>query len=96
MYRQVWGKEAEQIGLIKDETERLQREVEHGERCYTGERIVKELIRWRVLKAEFLGKEFLSVPRLVPVVTEILKTLGIPIPPKAIQMGDTVQTSLFS
>jgi transposase len=61
---------------------------EDEERTYTGEWIVKELRRWRVLKAEFLGKEFLSVPRPSPDLAKVLEKLAIPIPPKAIELRD--------
>lgn len=36
--------------------------------------MVKDLNRWRVMKAEFLGKEFLSVPPPPPGLSEVLST----------------------
>ncbi|MHB1654438.1 MAG: hypothetical protein ACYCVD_18500 [Desulfitobacteriaceae bacterium] len=61
MYRRHWEEEAKKVRELPDADERLIKQKELDERWYTGERIVKEVSRWHVLKAEFLGKAHLSV-----------------------------------
>lgn len=86
MYRRQWQKESEQIQLIPDQAERSQKQEELNRRWYTGERIIEELARWHVLKGEFLGKEFLSVPPPTPMVQRMLADVGIPLPSKLIPL----------
>lgn len=61
MYRRSWEQQEREAQQIPHSAERARRLEELNDRYYTGEWIVKELTRWHVLKAEFLGKEFLSV-----------------------------------
>ena len=70
-------------------TERKQRLEELNDRWYTGERIVKDLSRWHVMKAEFLGKEFLSMPPPPQNLGEVLRALNIPLPANAIHLPQT-------
>ena len=67
---------------------------ELDQRWYTGERIVRELNRWHVMKAEFLGKEFLSVPPPPAGLEEVLNALHIPLPAKTIHLRNASGTSL--
>ncbi len=88
LYRRQWQKESEQIQLISDEAVRSKKTEELDSRCwYTGERIVKELARWHVLKGEFLCKEFLSVPPPTPRGQRMLADVGIPLPSKIIPLA---------
>jgi transposase len=89
MYRRSWEQQEREAQQIPDSAERARRLEELNDRYYTGEWIVKELTRWHVLKAEFLGKEFLSVPPAPQRLNEVLQALQIPLPAKAIHLRDT-------
>jgi len=89
MYRRAWEQQAGEVQRISDADERASRQKDLEDRHYTGEWIVKELRRWHVLKAEFLGKEFLSVPPASERLAEVLKMLHIPLPAKTIHLRDT-------
>ncbi|MCL6453735.1 MAG: hypothetical protein K6T78_08965 [Alicyclobacillus sp.] len=69
--------------------EREQQREELNSRWNTGEWIMKELARWHVLKAEFLGKEFLRAPSAPQGLGEVLHVLNIPLPAKAIHLRQT-------
>lgn len=86
LHKRQWQKEAEKIQLISDEAERSQKQEELDSRWYTRERIVEELARWHVLKGEFLGREFLSVPPPTPRVQRMFADVGIPLPLKLIPL----------
>lgn len=89
MYRRWWQQREAEVTQWQDGPEREQQLEELNNRWYTGERIMKELSRWHVMKAEFLGKEFLSVPPAPPFLDEVLKALAVPLPAKAIHLRDT-------
>ena len=86
LYQRHWQMESEQALKISDEDERTAKQVELMERRFTGEGIVKELARWNVLKGEFLGKEFLSIPPPTAMAQKILSIGGIPLPSKIIYL----------
>ena len=86
LYQRHWQMEFEQALKISDEDERTAKQVELMERRFTGEGIVKELARWNVLKGEFLGKEFLSIPPPTAMAQKILSIGGIPLPSKIIYL----------
>lgn len=87
MHRRQWQEERDRISQIADETERIKSQKELDRRWYTGEAIFKELGRWNVLKAEFLGKLFLSVPPPTPMAQQVLTNIGIPLPSKIISLN---------
>lgn len=62
------------------------------EERYTGELMVKELQRWQAMKAEFLGKTFVSVPPPPPIVEALLRRVGMKKPPKMILIHDNHQS----
>ncbi|WP_425057930.1 hypothetical protein SCACP_25010 [Sporomusa carbonis] len=72
LYRRTLEQEAQRISRITEEKERMTMQAELDDRWYTGEQILKDLARWNVLKAEFLGKKFLSVPRPKPIAQQAL------------------------
>ena len=86
MYRHWWEQREREVQQMDNAAEREQQLEELGARWYTGERIMKELNRWHVMKTEFLGKEFLSVPPAPQDLREVLKALNIPLPAKAIHL----------
>lgn len=86
MYRHWWEQREREVVQSENDVEREQRFEELNNRWYTGERIMKDLSRWHVMKAEFLGKEFLSVPPPPRPLDEVLKALDIPLPSKAIHL----------
>ncbi|QQE78184.1 IS1634 family transposase [Alicyclobacillus sp. SO9] len=94
MYRRGWAQQEQEAEQMTNADEREQRLEELNDRWYTGERIMKDLSRWHVMKAEFLGKEFLSVPPPPQNLSEVLKALGIPLPAKAIQLRNTSSGTL--
>ncbi|SHL12632.1 hypothetical protein SAMN05443507_14110, partial [Alicyclobacillus tolerans] len=55
-------------------------------RWYTGEAIVRELRRWKAVRATFLDKEFVSVTKAKDSVKAILTSLGIPTPNKTLSV----------
>ena len=89
MYRRSWEQQDQEVQQIDESEERTRRLEELHDRYYTGEWIVKELSRWHALQAEFLGKEFLSVPPPPSRLRDVLQALSIPLPAKAIQVHDT-------
>lgn len=95
MYRRSWEQQERETQQILDVNEREKRLEELADTWYTGERIVKELSRWHVLKAEFLGKEFLSVPPPPQMLGGVLKALKIPLPEKSIHLRNTSAGSLL-
>ena len=86
LYRRQWQQEADQIQQIFDEDERNQKKEELDSRWYTRERIVEELARWHVQKAEFLGKDVLSVQPSTPRAQQVLTDIAIPLSPKIIHL----------
>ena len=94
MYRRWWEQRERDVKQITDVTERDKQLEELNDRWYTGERIMKDLSRWHVLKAEFLGKEFLSVPPPPQPLDAVLKALNIPLPAKAIHLRNTSSGTL--
>ena len=88
LYRRQWQKEAYKIQQISDEDERIKQQEELDSHWYAGERIVEELASWHVQKAEFLGKEFLSVPPPPPTprTQQVLADIAIPLPQKIIHL----------
>ncbi len=75
-----------------DDRTKLLKELD--QRWYTGERIVGGLNRWHVMKAEFLGKEFLSVPPPPAGREEVLNALNISILAKTIHLRNAPGTTL--
>lgn len=94
MYRRWWAQREREVQRMSDAAEREQQLKELNDRWYTGERITKDLSRWNVLKAEFLGKEFLSVPPPPQDLGDVLKALGIPLPAKTIHLRQTSSGTL--
>ena len=94
MYRSWWEQRERDAKQLDDVKEREQRREELSDRWYTGEKIVKELSRWHVLNAEFFGKEFLSVPPPPQNLVQVLKTLNVPLPAKAIHLRQTSSGTL--
>lgn len=84
LYQRHWQIESEQVLRIPDE--RAAKQMESQERRFTGAGIVKELARWNVLKGEFLGKKFLSIPPPTAMAQQILSSVGIPLPAKIIYL----------
>ena len=94
MYRHWWEQREREVQQMDNAAEREQQLEELGARWYTGEQIMKELNRWHVMKTEFLGKEFLSVPPAPQDLREVLKALNIPLPAKAIHLRQTSSGTL--
>ena len=94
MYRRSWQERERQVQSMAEGDERTKLLEELDQRWYTGERIVRDLHRWHVMKAEFLGKEFLSVPPPPAGLDEVLNALQIPLPAKTIHLRNAPGTSL--
>lgn len=94
MYRRWWEQRESEIAQLGSDVERERRLEELNNRWYTGERIMKDLSRWHVMKAEFLGKEFLSVPPPPHPLDEVLKALDVPLPSKAIHLRNAPSGTL--
>lgn len=80
LYRRSWEKEKFSAQQIQDPEERSAQEHELELHRYSGQRILEELGRWSVIKADFIQKPFYSVPKPSKAVTRILNSLEIPIP----------------
>jgi len=88
LYRRAWQREADGLDDIADPEEQERMSAALDERWYTGEAIVKELARWHCMKAEFLGKTFLSIPPAPGKVASMLDMMGIPTPERLIPLHD--------
>ena len=84
MYRRYWQHQRDEAIALADHDQRQKAMKELDRTWFTGEHLIKELRRWNVMKAEFLGKEFLSVPPPPGDTKLMLEAMGIPLPDKSI------------
>jgi len=84
MYRRSWQQKRDEAAAIADPVLRQHTLQDLDRLWFSGEHLVRELRRWNVLKAEFLGKEFLSVPPPPGDAGPMLAAMGIPLPDKSI------------
>jgi len=84
MYRRSWQHKRDEAMALTDPNQRENAMRELDQTWFTGEHLIKELRRWSVMKAEFLGKEFLSVPPPPGDARLMLEAMGIPLPDKSI------------
>ena len=84
MYRRHWQHQRDDAKAINDPQQRDLAMKQLERTWFTGEHLIKELRRWSVMKAEFLGKEFLSVPPPPGDAKHMLEAMGIPLPDKSI------------
>jgi transposase len=84
MYRRYWQHQRDEAMVLADPDQRQKATKELDRTWFSGEHLIKELRRWSVMKAEFLGKEFLSVPPPPGDAKHMLEAMGIPLPDKSI------------
>ncbi|WP_231862933.1 IS1634 family transposase [Alicyclobacillus mali (ex Roth et al. 2021)] len=96
LYRRQWARDkvaAESLAWVEDRSKAL---AELESRWYTGEAIVRELRRWKAVRATFLDKEFVSVTKAKDSVKAILTSLGIPTPNKTLSVTKAQQQHMTS
>jgi hypothetical protein len=84
MYRRYWQQQRDEAEALADPDQQQKAMKQLDRTWFTGEHLIKELRRWNVMKAEFLGKEFLSVPPPPGDAKHMLEAMGIPLPDKSI------------
>jgi hypothetical protein len=88
MYRQAL--DAEILQARREAGDNLEERLESLENeRYTGEQITKELGRWKVMKAAFLDKTFVSVPPPPPIVETLMRRLRMKKPSKMIEIHES-------